>query len=200
MTIATAACLLGCLSGRAPSKAESYFFDVKTNLNEAIVWKTNIVVTTQTNGVTVTNYVPVSTTNQTPSYDWSPNQHAKAASEVAGIAGSAFGIPFAGTALTTLIGLYGWFNTARKGANTGAALAQIIETGREVLKQVPNGAKYDQAYVNFMQQHQTETGTIMDVAKIIDRSVDNSDAKTAARDIIDVVGAVGSPTAGPKVG
>ena len=63
-------------------------------------------------------------------------------------------------------------------------LAQIIETGREVLQATPQGRLLDDRWKAWMIQHQAEQGVIEDVLKLLARVVDNDSAKTAAEDLL----------------
>jgi hypothetical protein len=77
------------------------------------------------------------------------------------------------------------------------ALSQIIETGREVLKTLPNGAALDTAYVSWMQKHQAEAGAIQGVMKIVSKVTDNQSAQKAAEEIADTIGFI-QASAPPK--
>lgn len=176
----------GCASPAPPSAFEQRIFNVETNQ----VPRLTIDKVPLPDG-TFSNYVH--TVNE-PSYQYHTKPEVADTVKTTGNAISgAFGFPFAGTAATTILALWGWIRSSRKGDNMGASLAQIIETAREVLRAVPNGSQYDQAFVNFMQQHQTETGVITQVASILDNAVSNNDAKAAAQDILDIVNAVKNP-------
>jgi hypothetical protein len=208
--------LSGCLNPSPPTAAEAYLYNIQTNYVPIYVpAKTNtvtqtntvqITLTNQLNGVVITNLEPQvvrfevvvpATTNYQAQYSYSPGTGSQAIAGTVGGVGSMFGLPFLGSAVTALFSLWGWIRSSRNGQAMGSSLAQIIETGREILKTLPNGAQYDAAYLNFMQQHQTDTGTILGVAELLKKAVSNATAKQAAQDIIDVVQGISPPSAPP---
>lgn len=217
---AVCALIAGCTAfrnGAPPTAFERSLYDVRTNYTPTVVVQTNVipVTTYQTNTVTVnvtnpvgvvewhTNIavVPVtqyqtniaSVTNQTPNYYYAPN------SRLTGAEGAVSAIPIYGTlastALAGLAALWGWVRSSKNGA-AGATLAQSIETMREFIKQLPNGAVYDSALVQWLQQHQADTGTLTTVLNIIDQSVKNPDAQIAAQQVRAAIAAL-NPAALP---
>lgn len=211
----SAATLIGCAS-TTPTKLEQKLFDIQTNIVEVVktntVFKTNYVVQTVQNIIplptgSVTNYtvitnavaVPIQlpATNYIESYAFKPNETAATIQTTGGMIGSFFG---AGGLVTTLLG--GIFSAwaawrSRKNGQTAVALSQIIETGSEVLKSLPQGAAYDAAWKSWMQAHQAETGTIQNVLKILQNVTDNSTAQKAAKEISETIGVIQSASA-PK--
>jgi hypothetical protein len=151
-------------------------------------WKTNIVAQPYVAG---TNMVPV--------LHETPNANAQAA---AGIIGSIAGLFVPGTqgvgstiAAGLFAGYLGWRNrkwvaqatqaTAGQQAMTQAAgaLTQIIETGREVLSNTPQGAPLANAFTQWMITHQAATGTIQTIAGLVNNVTDNEEAQKAAATI-----------------
>ncbi|MGV1047674.1 MAG: hypothetical protein ACOYD4_03995 [Solirubrobacterales bacterium] len=209
--------LVGCASTKAPTAIETKLFNVETNIVEVVqtntVFKTNYVVqniqnivptpsgsitnyTLITNAVAVPIQVPV--TNYVESYAFKPNETAATVTATGGMIGNFFG---AGGLVTTIIGglFASWASwRSRKNGQTAVALAQIIETGREVLKSVPNGAAIDSEYVNFMTTHQAEAGVLQNVMNILAKVTDNSSAQQAAREISATIEAVKASVT-PKV-
>lgn len=209
------ALIAGCAS-KPPSALEQRFFNITTNppviavvtnLVPVTLYKTNEVVQTVTNTQNVveyrTNFIPVAVatniearatlvTNQPETYNLSPKPEAiQPIQTVGGIIGNLFG---AGGLVTTAIGaafsLWG-FMRSKKSYASAADLAQIIETCRSFVRQLPNGASYDAALVNFMVQHQAEAGTINQVAQIVASEVNTSDAQVAAEHIRQGLAALG---------
>ncbi len=215
------ALIAGCAS-KPPSAFEQRFFNITTNppviavvtnLVPVTIYKTNEVVQTVTNLQNVvefkTNFVPVAVstnievratlvTNQPETYNLTPKPEAiQPIQNVGGLIGNLFG---AGGLVTTAIGaafsLWG-FMRSKKTYATATDLAQIIETCRSFVRQLPNGASYDTALVNFMVQHQAEAGTINQVAQIVAGEVNTSDAQVAAEHIRQSLAALGVPLPPP---
>lgn len=215
------ALLVGCAS-KPPSAFEQKYFNITTNppviavvtnLVPVTIYKTNEVVQTVTNTQNVvefrTNLVPVAVatnieartslvTNEPESWNLKPKPEAiQPIQSVGGLIGNLFG---AGGLVTTAIGaafsLWG-FMRSKKTYATATDLAQIIETVRSFVRQLPNGANYDSALVNFMVQHQAEAGTINQVATIVANEVNTSDAQVAAEHIRQGLAALGVPLPPP---
>jgi hypothetical protein len=147
---------------------------------------TNTVVSTvmQTNTVTTTNQITV------PQYVLTPGATVEGIKTIGGIAGAPYGVGGLVTGgLGALAAIYtGWRNRQFKGQNdalsqTAGTLAQVIETGREVLKTTPQGQQADAAFKQWMISHQAVTGVISDVSDIVKEKVDNDEAKRAADQI-----------------
>lgn len=207
-------CADGCAS--TPTKVETKLFDITTNtvvvLKTNTIWKTNVeiqqvqqIVPTPSGSVTnvffFTNVaaipIQVPTTNVTQNYNYTPNQNAAEIKEGGTAAGNLFGV--GGIAGTVLGGIFTAWAAWRSKQNKGmaVALSQIVETGREVLKTLPNGAALDTAYVSWMQKHQAEAGAIQSVMKIVSNVTDNQSAQKAAQEISDTIGFIQS-SAVPK--
>lgn len=198
------AIILAACATRAPSAFEVAHFNIvtnppvisiTTNVIPVTLYKTNEVVQTVTNvqGVTEyrTNVVPVAVpgfqtnvavvTNEPQSYHFTPKPEAiQPYKDAAGAAGNLFGVGgLASTAVGIFFSVWG-FLRSRKNYSTAADLAQIIETMRSFVQQLPNGAAYDTALVSFMQAHQAESGVINQVIQLLTKEVSNPDAQVAA--------------------
>lgn len=190
-----------------PSKLEQGLFDVKTNYIPVVVpvteYRTNVQVVTAlvTNlqGVTqtFTNFLTnvVSTvllqTNQQATYAYTQGAGAQTVKDTVGGIGALFGAGgVATTAAGVLFSLWGWLRSS-KNYNTAANTAQVVETLRQFIKQLPNGAAYDQALTTFMVQHQAEAGVLAQVVDILNKEVSNPDAQQASREIITALRALG---------
>src|SRR5215813_3591523 len=129
--------LIGCSafkSGAPPSAVEQQLYTVQTNL-------------VQTPAGPRTNY------------QYANGPGIQDAKEVGTVVGNLFGVGgLVGTAIGGLGSLWGWFRSS-KWKGTGASLAQSIETMREFVKQLPNGAVYDDALTSWLMQHQQDTAT-----------------------------------------
>lgn len=180
--------LTGCATPqRPPSAAEQKYFEIKTNVVEVV---------TRPAGVSsdqVSSVPPV--TNRVEQYDFTPNENAGA---VAGTAGAVTSIwsPVAGgvvgVAVAGIFSLWGLLRSKkRETANelTSAELGQIIETGRQLLLKLPDGAKYEAAWKDWMIKHQAQTGVLGQVAELVAVSVDNEKAKGAAQTIVNLIAA-----------
>jgi hypothetical protein len=199
-----AALFVGCQS--TPYAWENTFYDIKTNVTPIVivqtnqVFKTNVVEKTevQTNWVagipnvsllpvresTITSDVVVTLkTNYQVDYTYTENTNSAAVGRTAGSVANLI-LPGSGglvtTAIAGLAALWGGLRS-RKLKKTAAVLAQGIEVYGEVTKATgAAGAKLDGTVKSWLQQHQAETGVLTEVLDVIDQSVDNSDAKTAA--------------------
>ncbi len=208
-------CLIGCAS-TVPTAFERTFATVETNYVPILVLHTNIVTQVQTNvqTVTVTNQigvaVPVFTTNlvtvqQTnvtavtvtnEQYVLTPNGTAKAVAGGLGMAGNMVAPGFGGLVTSGVLGLltlwFGYRNRQFAGKNdaltqSAGVLAQIIETGREVLATTPQGKDASNAFTSWMVSHQAETDTIATITKLVRDNVDNGEAQNAARKILELI-------------
>lgn len=204
--------IAGCAS-KPPTAFEQRFFNittnpptlsVHTNVFEVTQFKTNQVTVQVTNVQGVVEYqtnvavVPVvlrqtNTVFQTnaETYVYTPGAGAQSVKEIGGTVGNLFGV---GGLVTTAIGglfsLWG-FVRSKKSYATAAGLAQTIETIRSFVQQLPNGNTYDTALVQFMQQHQAETGTINQVLQLLANEVSNPDAQVASAHIREAITALG---------
>jgi hypothetical protein len=205
LMLCCSAIIAGCAT-HSPTATEQKLFDIQTNFVPKVTLQSQVVTTTNELGQTQqhTNVSAV-TQQEVAGYTFTPKPEVKAnleatASGVGTIAGGAAGIPFLGSVSGMGVGLiltiWGWFRSSKRasaGAATAATLAQIIETTRELLKQIPDGAKYDTALVKFMQQHQTDAGTILQIANLLKSQVNNDQAQGAANQIIAAVKALQVP-------
>lgn len=215
------ALLAGCAS-KPPSAFEQKYFNITTNppviavvtnLVPVTLYKTNEVVQTITNTQNVveyrTNLIPVAVTtnieartalvtNHPETYNLTPKPEAiQPIQTIGGLIGNFFG---AGGIVTTGIGaLFSLWGVLRSKKNYGTAaqLAQTIETLRTFVQQLPNGQAYDTALVQWMQQHQAETGTINQVLALLANEVSNPDAQVAAEHIRQAITALGTPLPPP---
>lgn len=219
------ALVAGCSAfkyGAPPTATEQKFFDVQTNYVPVVktvtntvpvtLYQTNVVpvTVTTTNNQTVTefrtNVVPVAgtrqelelVTNQQPTYTYNPNANAQAVKDTIGGIAAPFGYGgVATTAVSAILALWGWVRSSKL-KNTGISLAQSIETLREFVKNMPNGAIYDNALTQWLSDHQKETGTVTQVLTLLDNNVSNSDAQIAAQQIRAAITAL-NPSAVPPI-
>lgn len=169
-----------------------------TNVQGVLEYKTNVIVIPQT--VLQTNLAVV--TNEPQTYNLVPKPEAiQPIQNIGGAIANLFG---AGGLVTTAIGavfsIWGLVRS-RKTSATAVGLAQTIETMRSFVQQLPNGGTYDAALVQWMQQHQAETGTINQVLGLLANEVSNPDAQVAAEHIRAAIAALGVtlPPPPPKV-
>lgn len=188
--------LIGCASPqRPPSVAEQKYFEIRTNVVEVVTTVTNIVPATETT-VAAIRVEPV--TNKVEEYEFTPNANAGTLATTSAAVTSIWN-PVAGgvvgAAIAGLFSLWGLFRSKNKATAeradvnqiTAEELAQIIETGRQVLLKLPDGAKYEAAYKAWMIKHQAQTGIIAQVAELVSASVDNEKAKGAAQTIVNLI-------------
>lgn len=209
-----AASLFGCVSHPPTALEQKYFnittnppvISVTTNFIPVTLYKTNEVVQTVTNLQNVvefrTNYVPVAVatnvearlavvTNQPETYNFAPGPGQQNIKDIGGLIGSFFGAGgIATTAIGALFSIWGLVRS-KKNYGTAAQLAQTIETLRTFVQQLPNGPAYDTALVQWMQQHQAETGTINQIIGLLANEVSNPDAQVAAEHIRAAIAALG---------
>lgn len=197
LAVASMLLLAGCANSnpRPPSVTEQKFFNVTTNQVPVVEQKPVVVPGTNDLGlpVTVTNYVSV--TNWTAAYTFTPSQDTKEAITATGALVNAVA-PGVGTvvasALAALAALWGGWRSSRK-SRTANAMAQEIEALRVFIQSLPNGAKYDQAIVGWLQTHQMEMGEAATILKILEKNVSNAEAQAAAAQIrlaLEVAGTV----------
>ena len=170
--------LLSC-AGTPPTKVENSFFMVATSSVPIVTWKTNIM--SGPNGP-----IPVieATTNWVEAYDFTPGANAQAVIETGTTIGNFFGVGgIVGTLLTALFGVWAKMRSSTN-RKTAAVLAQIIEAGRQLMDTTPQGKQLEGEWVSWMQKHQTETGVILEVAKLLKQVVDNESAKRVADELI----------------
>lgn len=188
--------LMGCASPqRPPSVAEQKYFEIRTNVVEVVTTVTNIVPATETT-VAAIRVEPV--TNKVEEYEFTPNANAGTLATTSAAVTSIWN-PVAGgvvgAAIAGLFSLWGLFRSKNKATAeradvnqiTAEELAQIIETGRQILLKLPEGAKYEAAYKAWMIKHQAQTGIIAQVAELVSASVDNEKAKGAAQTIVNLI-------------
>lgn len=193
LSVLAIACIaVGCSSfrnGAPPTATEQALFSVQTNYVP--------VVTTVTNPPAAPGQPPVVTsqTNFEPNYVYAPGHVLKdVQTGVSAIPG--YGALASG-ALGILAGIWGWFRSS-KNYGVGVNLAQSIETIREFVKQLPNGATYDSALTTWLQANQAETGTIAGVLQMLENDVSNPDAQVAAQQIRQAIQALNPSALPPK--
>jgi len=200
---------VGCAS-RPPTRFEQGLFNIETNQIPIVVLRTNIfdVTVVRTNAVTVTNTVGVVewqtniipvvvqqtntmiVTNTQEAYLYHPGEGAKNIQEVGTTVGNLFGVGgMTGTALGALFSLWGYWRS-KKSLVTAGNIAQTVETMREFVKSLPNGATYDNELVNWMQAHQADAGVLNQVMTLLKTQVNNQDAKVAAQQVMDTINAL----------
>lgn len=151
----------------------------------------------------ITNTVQVPATNET--YTLSTKESTKAEAQTVGSLVSTF-VPGAGglvsMGLLAILGAWGHLR-GNKNGNTAVAIAQEVQTIRNFIQLLPNGDQYDSALTRFMQTHQLEAGVVQNVLSILKSKIDNDDARTAAQEVADTLGALmpqaqpSAPTATP---
>lgn len=208
--------IFGCAS-KPPSAWEQHWFNITTNYVPQVSVQTNVIPVTiiQTNIVVVTNaqsvveyrtnVVPilsyqtnaVTVTNLAEQYSYKPGAPAQEVQGVGAAIGNLFGL--GGVVSTALAGLFSLYGYVRSTKNHAAAtnLAQTVETMREFVKSLPNGAQYDQVLVNWMQTHQAEQNVIQDVVRIVSREVSNPDAQAASQQILALLNSLRNLTTPP---
>lgn len=181
----------GAASQRPPSPIEQHFFDVTTNQVPVVESVPQVVTVTneQLEVVTVTNVV--TTTNLVESYAFTPNERAQAVQGIGEAAGNVWGVGgIIGTALGALFGLWGMWRSRQSSVmaeDTAAVLVQIIETGRQLLLQLPDGAKYETVWKNWMIKHQADVGKIAEISALVATAVDTESARGAAAGLLDII-------------
>lgn len=185
--------LVGCVTPsaqRPPSPTEQKYFAIKTNVVEVVTTVTNIVPATATT-VAAIRVEPV--TNRVEEYEFTPNANAGAVTSTSAAVASIWS-PAAGgvvgAALAGFFSLWGLFRSKKRAEAhelTSVELGQIIETGRQLMRALPDGAKYEAAWKDWMVKHQAETGVIAQVAELVKLGVDNDKAKGAAQTIVNLM-------------
>jgi hypothetical protein len=173
--------LAGCSTTKPPTHVENTFFTVVTNYVPIVVPQV-VIVTNEAGTAWHTNLVYL--TNWAEGYDFAPNTNATAVIETGTAIGNFFGVGgLVGTILAALFGMWAKMrgNSALK---TAGVLAEIIEAGRKVLASTPQGASLESNWVAWMSKHQTETGVILEVAKLLKQVVNNETAKKVADQLI----------------
>jgi hypothetical protein len=190
-----AGCSLFGSNASAPSALEERIYTIQTNVAVSTLVQTNaatnaagvVTLTPQTNFIVITNY------------DYSLATNAANLIQTGGAVGNIFA-PGMGTlgslVLTSLFGLWGTLRS-RKSNQASVALAQIIETAKEVIAQTPQGAQLSAAFTNWMQKHQTDAGVIQAVAALVDNTVDPDAAKGAASQLLALAGLASSTAVAP---
>lgn len=188
--ISAASLLIGCASTQPPTKLETTFYVVATN----VVALTNMVPERwfATNSTvdppivtTITNFVPliVYQTN----YTFMPNATAQNVQAGATAIGGFWGYgELAGLVLGLLFGLYGTWRSAQT-RKTAQSLVQAIETARAVLQQTPQGKELDMQFKAWLQKHQAEAGVADQVLQLL-ATVSPGDAAAVADKIRQLIG------------
>lgn len=185
--------LLGCASTTPPTKLEQALFTTTTNYIPKIVVVTNLVTIdiplyrTNEVGVTqiTTNHVTYEErqTNYTTQeqYTLTPKSSIKTGAQVGGALVNVVA-PGWGTIISTgalaLLGIWGHIRSAQRG-KVAATVIQEVETVREFIKTLPDGANYDQAIVTFLKDHQVEAGVATSVMKILANKTNSDEARGA---------------------
>lgn len=192
--------------------------------NVVTVYNTNVVVQTVTatniqgvmipifvtNTTSVVSYVTniVVATNLIPVYSETANTNIAGAISGAGSVLNTF-LPGIGTVVSTgLLGVLSIFlgvrNRQYSGQNdalsqSAGVLAQIIETGREVMSQSPQGQAAANAFTQWMVTHQADTNTIATISQIVKAATNNTEAQAAAGQILGLINQTPppGPTAAP---
>ncbi len=181
----------------APTRFDQKFYDIQTNQVPRVVLVTNTIavpatpladantnhataITWQTNIVAITNFLET--------YTYAPNTNAAQLVSTVSRTTSLLGPwgELAGIVLGGMLGAYGLIRSSRA-AKTAGVLAQIIETGRQVLQSTPQGQALDQQWKLWMMQHQAEQGVVLDVIKLLDNVVDEPSAKLTAQELISLM-------------
>jgi hypothetical protein len=174
---------------------------IKTN----IVPVTNIVNVTETRIIDVTNAITVpvtktvidwvtnvvTTTNTLEVYDYKVNTNAvttvNAIKETARLIPGVG--PFADLLGGILLGGLAVYARLRSTKKTAAVLAQVIEVGREILSQTPQGAQAATAWKDWMIKHQATQGVFESVLKLVSNKtvVDNAEASRIATQLLSLM-------------
>lgn len=195
--------LTGCST--EPTALERKFYNIVTNPPmERIVWKTNVIPVTNVMTLIITNNENQVITNNvfqvfnqtnvfsvtnliSQGYTYTPNTNAALTKDTAIVVGNSI-LPGAGTVAGAIVsGLFGvWGLIRSRKANTvSATLAQGIEVYGEVVKTIQgvNGQDIDAKVKQWLQQHQAETGTIQAVLNLLNKTVDNEEARKVAAEL-----------------
>jgi hypothetical protein len=185
----------------APSGVERTIFDVQTNYITVVqtnqvtqtnfvtvpVVVTNVLGVVQTNQVTQTNVLTsvVVVTNVAPAYTLAVPAAVKADVQAGGSILSTFMPGIGGmvsSGVLALLALWAYLRSSKLG-NTSTALAQEIETLRQFIMSLPQGANYDQAITAWLQGHQVEAGVASEVLRLLQAEVSNPEAQVAAKEL-----------------
>jgi hypothetical protein len=180
--------LVGCgttTTQAPPSPTEQKYYTVQTNFVPVVVLVTN---TTEATATTPASIQVQPVTNQVAQYTFTPNENAQGVAGTGGLIGNFWGV--GGVTAASLLGLFkfwGLWRSRKSAVATSAELAQIIETGRQMLLTLPEGAKYEAAWKDWMIKHQAQTQTIAAVSQLVAGSVNNAAAKGAAQTIVNLI-------------
>lgn len=194
--------LPGCSTAgpqKAPTAFEQKMFVIETNYLEEVRYTTNVVnVTNLVAGVpqVSTVYQIGITTNVTPVYNFTPGANAAATATTAGATTNLFAPGFGGIITSLIGGIFGLWGTlrSRRANRTAESLAQIIETGQQVLLTAPNGAQLAANWKAWMVKHQAEAGVIADASKLVANVVDTESAREAAAKITQLLSTASQPS------
>lgn len=185
--------LLGIMAGcgttpqRPPTPVEQKYFDVVTNVVPVVTYVTNTIPATET---TVATLAVEPVTNAVEQYTFTPNVNAEAVVATGAAVGGIWGAgTTVGAVLLGLFSTWGLWRSRKSQVATAAELAQIIETGRQMLLSLPEGAKYEAAWKDWMIKHQAKAQVIGQVSQLVAATVDNDKAKGAAQALVNLVAA-----------
>lgn len=184
----------GCTS-TAPSAVESYLFTTTTNYTPEV----HTILTTNTAGIVTANIQ----TNLLPTVTSAPSVALQSWAGLASGVANTVSPGSGGIVGLSLLGIAGFFGINRQRKLTEAVrvadghaatattaqavaenFAQSIEVLREVLKTTPQGQAMDLKIVDMLQRNQMTVGIIRDAAAIVDNTVSNAAAKSAAQKIL----------------
>jgi hypothetical protein len=194
----------GCSS--PPTAFEQRFFNIETNYVPSITvhtqqfYQTNIVqrdvfTTNIVDDVTLITITPVRDvtvlenavltyqTNMQVHYTYTANTNAASVASIGGAIAAPFGL--GGIVSSAIAGVFGIWAAARSRRNgkVAAGLTQGIEVLSEVLKTTPQGQLLDEKAKAWLQSHQLQTGTALEVVKLLNTVVDNESAREIAAKI-----------------
>lgn len=168
---------LGCAG--TPTKLETKLFNITTNYLPV----TNEVIAVSPDGTKVTNLVE----SAKPVYVYTKGSGETQITQVGTDVGNLFGVGgLAGTAIGMLFGAWRWIR-GNKVAQTANELAQNIETIREFVKQLPNGATYDSVLTGWLTKNQAKAGVLNEVINILKQQISNPEAKAAADQVSETI-------------
>lgn len=183
--------LVGCSVLKSPPTAtEKGIFNVQTN----VVPTTNFVAQAFPDGT----IAQVPQVTQSTNYTLIPKP---AITSTANWVGALFG-PYGTVGALALSGILGiWGRMRSTQASTLSAVAdnsvQVIETARNILKSLPNGAQISTQFDNWMMKHQQDAGIANEIAAIVDEATASSQNPhaDAAQSIISAITApMNTPT------
>lgn len=179
----------GCAASRPPTAWEQRFFTVTTNVVPVVTVEQPPAISSTNAAGEISETLPPArpVTNLVERYSFAPNQNAVDVQTTGTAIGSFWGAGgIVGTVLGSLFGLWALFRS-RQAQLTATELAQIIETGRQVLLTLPDGAKYEKEWKDWMVKHQAKTDVIASVAQIVSNTVNAEAAKGAAQTIVNLI-------------